>query len=162
MELLKMELADAKAAAATVEAETKKMKEEEKEKMKVADAKGYEASIKRATLEYTQIAHKMVNDELEIRLPDFYRLGYAAGAEAMAGVMAIQPESGFLRQLPEPDVPDLELPYTEEECAPLPPEEDEDEEMAKGTENEKPAEGEGKDRATEAESQKEVVAKENP
>lgn len=117
VELLKKELANAKAAAATVVAEMKKMKEEEKEKMKVVDAKGYEASIKRAALEYTQIAHKMVNDELEVRLPDFYRLGYAAGAKAMAGVMAIQPESGFLRQLPEPDVPDLELPYRRRVCS---------------------------------------------
>ncbi|KAF7126442.1 hypothetical protein RHSIM_Rhsim11G0109500 [Rhododendron simsii] len=69
----------------------------------------------------------MVNDELEVRLPDFFKLGYAAGADAMAGVMAIQPESGFLKQLPEPVVPDLDLPYTEEECQPLPPEEDEEE-----------------------------------
>ncbi|KAF7114526.1 hypothetical protein RHSIM_RhsimUnG0084400 [Rhododendron simsii] len=42
----------------------------------------------------------------------------------MAGVIAIQPESGFLKQLPEPIVPSLDLPYTEEECQPLPPAED--------------------------------------
>ncbi|KAI8527607.1 hypothetical protein RHMOL_Rhmol12G0088500 [Rhododendron molle] len=81
---LKKELADARAAVATTDAEMKKLKEEEKDKMRQADAKGYEAGIKRAALEYTQIAHKMVNDELEVRLPDFYKRGYAAGAEAMA------------------------------------------------------------------------------
>lgn len=50
------------------------MKAEEREKMRMADAKGYEAGIKHATLEYTQVAHKMVNDELEVRLPDFFKL----------------------------------------------------------------------------------------
>ncbi|KAF7126485.1 hypothetical protein RHSIM_Rhsim05G0211400 [Rhododendron simsii] len=124
---LNKELADAKAAADSFAAELKKMKEQEREKIQEADAKGYEAGIKRAALEYTQVAHKMVNDELEVRLPDFFKLGYAAGADAMAGVMAIQPESGFLKQLPEPVVPDLDLPYTEEECQPLPPEEDDEE-----------------------------------
>lgn len=97
MEKLKKNLSDTKATAATVEAEVRKLKEEEKEKMRQADAKGYEAGIKRAAMEYTQIAHKMVNDELEVRLPDFYKLGYAAGADAMAGVMVIQPESSFLK-----------------------------------------------------------------
>ncbi|KAF7148390.1 hypothetical protein RHSIM_Rhsim03G0041500 [Rhododendron simsii] len=68
----------------------------------------------------------MVNDDSNL-LSRFFKLGYAAGADAMAGVMAIQPESGFLKQLPEPVVPDLDLPYTEEECQPLPPEEDDEE-----------------------------------
>ncbi|KAG5561521.1 hypothetical protein RHGRI_004532 [Rhododendron griersonianum] len=103
---------------------------------------GYEAGIKRATLEYTQTAHQMVNDELETRLPDFYKLGYAAGAEAMAGVLVVEADSTFLQQLPPPVVPDLELPYSEEECAPLPPEEDEDEVMAEASGLEKPSEGE--------------------
>ncbi|KAG5561520.1 hypothetical protein RHGRI_004532 [Rhododendron griersonianum] len=116
--------------------------EKEKKKMREADAKGYEAGIKRATLEYTQTAHQMVNDELETRLPDFYKLGYAAGAEAMAGVLVVEADSTFLQQLPPPVVPDLELPYSEEECAPLPPEEDEDEVMAEASGLEKPSEGE--------------------
>ncbi|KAF7116205.1 hypothetical protein RHSIM_RhsimUnG0034200 [Rhododendron simsii] len=77
VEKLKAELTDAKAAAATTKAEVKKVKEEEREKLKVADAKG------------------------------FFKLGYAAGANAMAGVMAIQPKSGFLKQLPELIIPDL-------------------------------------------------------
>ncbi|KAG5528308.1 hypothetical protein RHGRI_029098 [Rhododendron griersonianum] len=75
-----------------------------------ADAKGYEAGIKRAALEYTQTAHQMVNDELEARLPDFYKLGYAAGADAMAGVMVVEADSVFLKQLPQSVIPDLELP----------------------------------------------------
>ncbi|KAF7152942.1 hypothetical protein RHSIM_Rhsim01G0087400 [Rhododendron simsii] len=127
VERLERELADAKEAAAAAVENLKKAKEGEREKLRVADATGYEAGIKRAALEYTQIAHKMVNDELEVRLPDFFKLGYAAGADAMAGVMAIQPESGFLKQLPDPIIPNLDLPYTEEECQPLPPEEDEEE-----------------------------------
>ncbi|KAG5561523.1 hypothetical protein RHGRI_004532 [Rhododendron griersonianum] len=142
VEKLKKELAEAKTAAATAEAEMEKMKMEEKKKMREADAKGYEAGIKRATLEYTQTAHQMVNDELETRLPDFYKLGYAAGAEAMAGVLVVEADSTFLQQLPPPVVPDLELPYSEEECAPLPPEEDEDEVMAEASGLEKPSEGE--------------------
>lgn len=141
MEKLKNQLADAKIATANAEAETKRLKKEEKEKLKIADAKGYEAIIKRAMLEYTQTAHQMVNEELEVRLPDFYKRGYAAGADAMVGVMVSQPESGFLKQFPEPVIPDLELPYTEEECALLPPEDDEDEEMAEGSGLEKPVDG---------------------
>ncbi|KAG5547937.1 hypothetical protein RHGRI_013575 [Rhododendron griersonianum] len=121
VEKLKKELAEAKTAAATAEAEMEKMKMEEKKKMREADAKGYEARIKRAALEYTQTAHQMVNDELETRLPDFFELGYAAGAEAMAGVLVVEADSKFLQQLPPPVIPDLELPYTEEECAPLLP-----------------------------------------
>ncbi|KAG5563118.1 hypothetical protein RHGRI_005762 [Rhododendron griersonianum] len=75
VEKLKKELADAKVASYSAEAEVKKLKEEEKEKLRQADAKGYEAGIQRAALEYTQTAHKMVNDELEVRLPDFVKLG---------------------------------------------------------------------------------------
>ncbi|KAF7121009.1 hypothetical protein RHSIM_Rhsim13G0183200 [Rhododendron simsii] len=127
VEGLKKKLADARRAAEAAKAEVKKVKEAEREKLRAADAKGYEAGIKRAALEYAQIAHKMVNDELEVQVPDFFKLGYAAGADAMAGVMAIQPESGFLKHLPEPIVPDLNLPYIEEECQPLPPKEDEEE-----------------------------------
>ncbi|KAG5558331.1 hypothetical protein RHGRI_008306 [Rhododendron griersonianum] len=157
LEKLKKELADAKAAASSAKVEVEKMKKNEKDKLREADAKGYEARIKRAALEYTQTAHQMVNDELEVRLSDFFRLGYAAGADAMAGVMAIQPESGFLKLLPEPVVPDLELPYTEEECAPLPPEEDEEEAMAEASGLEKPAEGEKQDKAADAEGPEEAA-----
>ncbi|KAG5525090.1 hypothetical protein RHGRI_031687 [Rhododendron griersonianum] len=102
MEKLKKELAEAKTAAASAEAEMEKMKVEEKKKLQEADAKGYEAGIKRAALEYTQTAHQMVNDELETRLPDFFELGYAAGAEAMAGVLVVETDSKFLQQLPPP------------------------------------------------------------
>lgn len=161
VERLKKQLADARTVANVAEVEVKKVLEEEKEKMRIADAKGYEAGIKRVVLEYTQIAHKMVNDELEVRLPDFYRLGYAAGADAMAGVMAIQPESGFLKQLPELVIPDLELPYTEEECQPLPPEEDEDEEIVDGGEKGQPADDDAQDKAAEANGQNEVAIEKN-
>lgn len=133
---LKKELADARTAADVAEAEAGRVKEEEKEKLRAAYLKGYEAGIKRAAMEYTKVSQRMVNDELEMRLPDFFKLGYAAGAEAMAKVMVTEPESGIFRQLLEPDVPDLELPYTEEECQPLPPEDDEDEEMLNGAEAE--------------------------
>jgi hypothetical protein len=132
LEKLRNELAEAKAAALKAEGEVKRVKEEEKEKLKVADAKGYEAGIKRAALEYTQIAHRLVNEALTERLPGFYCRGYAAGAKEMSAVTYAHAESGILRQLPEPVIPDLELPYTEEECADLPPEEEEDEEMAEG------------------------------
>ncbi|KAG5535735.1 hypothetical protein RHGRI_023483 [Rhododendron griersonianum] len=89
LERLKKELAEAKTAAASAEAEVEKMKVEEKKKLEEADAKGYEVGIKRAALEYTQTAHQMVNDALEERLPEFFELGYAAGAEAMADVLGI-------------------------------------------------------------------------
>ncbi|KAG5546309.1 hypothetical protein RHGRI_018472 [Rhododendron griersonianum] len=84
VERLKRQLADATTSAEVAKAEVKRVKEEEKEKLKAADLKSFEAGIKRVALEYTQIAHKMVNDELEARLPDFYKLGYMAGADAMA------------------------------------------------------------------------------
>ncbi|KAG5561522.1 hypothetical protein RHGRI_004532 [Rhododendron griersonianum] len=96
----------------------------------------------RAKFKISETQLQMVNDELETRLPDFYKLGYAAGAEAMAGVLVVEADSTFLQQLPPPVVPDLELPYSEEECAPLPPEEDEDEVMAEASGLEKPSEGE--------------------
>ncbi|KAG5550328.1 hypothetical protein RHGRI_015328 [Rhododendron griersonianum] len=124
VEKLKKELAEAKTAAATAEAEMEKMKMEEKKKLREADAKG------------------------------FFELGYAAGAEAMAGVLVVEADSKFLQQLPPPVIPDLRLPYSEEECAPLPPEEDEDEEMAEASRQDKPYEGvEKQDKAALAEGE---------
>ncbi|KAG5557181.1 hypothetical protein RHGRI_007450 [Rhododendron griersonianum] len=117
VERLKKELADARAMAGAAQAEVEKMRME-KEKLKATDLKGYEDKIIRASQEYTRVAHKMVNDELEVRLPDFYRLDYAFGAKEMTGVMAIESGVYFLNQLPEPVILDLELPYTEEECQP--------------------------------------------
>ncbi|KAG5545491.1 hypothetical protein RHGRI_017851 [Rhododendron griersonianum] len=111
LERLKKELAEAKAAAATTEAAMEKMRMEEKIKLQEADAKG------------------------------FYELGYAAGAKAMAGVLVVETNSTFLQELPPPVIPDLELPYIEEECAPLPPEEDEDVVMAEASVQKKPTEG---------------------
>ncbi|KAG5554657.1 hypothetical protein RHGRI_012269 [Rhododendron griersonianum] len=98
MEKLKKELAEAKTAADTAEAEVEKMKVEEKKKLDEADAKGYEAGIKRAALEYTQTAHQMVNDALEERLPEFFELGYAAGAEVMATVLVVETDTQFRKQ----------------------------------------------------------------
>ncbi|KAG5534450.1 hypothetical protein RHGRI_022549 [Rhododendron griersonianum] len=100
MEKLKKELAEAKTAAASAEAEVEKMKVEEKKKLEEADTKGYEAGIKRAALEYTQTAHQMVNDALKDRLPEFFELGYAAGAEAMATVLVVETDTQFRQQLP--------------------------------------------------------------
>ncbi|KAG5528310.1 hypothetical protein RHGRI_029098 [Rhododendron griersonianum] len=80
VERLKKELAEAKAAASSAKAVVEKMKKEEKEKLREADAK------------------------------DFYKLGYAAGADAMAGVMVVEADSVFLKQLPQSVIPDLELP----------------------------------------------------
>ncbi|KAG5524681.1 hypothetical protein RHGRI_031382 [Rhododendron griersonianum] len=95
----------------------------------------------RAKFKISESQLQMVNDELETRLPDFFELGYAAGAEAMAGVLVVEADSKFLQQLPPPVIPDLQLLYTEEECAPLPPEEDEDVVMAEASVQEKPSEG---------------------
>ncbi|KAG5553375.1 hypothetical protein RHGRI_011301 [Rhododendron griersonianum] len=92
VEKLKKELADARTATEVAEAEVKRVREEEKEKLRATNLKGFEAGIKRAALEYTQIAHKMVNDKLEMRLLDFHKLGYAVGADAMAGVMSLPPK----------------------------------------------------------------------
>lgn len=100
----------------------------------------------------------MVNDELEMRPPDFYKLGYAVGADAMAELMVIEPESGFLKQLLEPVLPNLELPYTEEECQPLPPEDDEDEEMADQAEIEQQQGRTGENVAKEGDHNKYVEA----
>ncbi|KAG5563146.1 hypothetical protein RHGRI_005787 [Rhododendron griersonianum] len=162
MEKLKKELAEAKTAAASAEAEVEKMKVEEKKNLEEADAKGYEAGIKRATLEYTQTAHQMVNDALEDRLPEFFELGYAAGAEAMATVLVVETDTQFRQQVPPPVIPDLRLPYTEEECAPLPPEEDKDVVMAEASVQEKPSEGaEKKDQAALAEGEDGAAATPN-
>lgn len=92
-EKLKKEMADARTEAEAARAEVEKMKE--KEKLKAADLKGYMAGINRAAEEYTKVARDIVNDELKLRLPDFYKLGYRAGAVAMVGVMVIEPGTGF-------------------------------------------------------------------
>ncbi|KAG5530384.1 hypothetical protein RHGRI_025357 [Rhododendron griersonianum] len=97
IEKLKKELAEAKTAAASAEAEVEKMKVEEKKKLEEADAKGYEAGIKRAALEYTQTAHQMVNDALEERLPEFFELGYAA-AQSPATLVGGRPVNGDPRR----------------------------------------------------------------
>ncbi|KAG5547934.1 hypothetical protein RHGRI_013572 [Rhododendron griersonianum] len=108
----------------------------------------------RAKFKISESQLQMVNDELETRLPDFFELGYAAGAEAMAGVLVVEADSKFLQQLPPPVIPDLQLPYTEEECDPLPPEEDEDVVMAEASVQEKPSEGvEKQDQAALAEGE---------
>lgn len=46
--------------------------------------------------------------------------------------MNIELKQGFFKNVLEPVTPDLELPYTEEESQPLPPEDEEDEEMTNG------------------------------
>lgn len=73
-EKLKKEMADARSEAEAARAEVEKMKEE-KEKLKATDLKGYMAGINRAAEEYTKVARDIVNDELKLRMPDFYKLG---------------------------------------------------------------------------------------
>ncbi|KAF7153171.1 hypothetical protein RHSIM_Rhsim01G0167400 [Rhododendron simsii] len=99
---------------------TKQIKDSEAEKEKL---RGKLVNA-RAAAEAAEVEVKRMREERN----KSSRLLMLRGADGMAGVMVIQLESGFLKQLPEPTVSDLELPYTEEECLPLPPEDD-DEEM---------------------------------
>ncbi|KAI8572476.1 hypothetical protein RHMOL_Rhmol01G0202000 [Rhododendron molle] len=121
IEKLKKELANSRAAADASLAEVKKMKKEEKEKVKAVNLKGYKVGIIRAAAEYARVTRKMVNDDLIERLPKFYKCEYQVGANVMAGVIVIEPGLSFMKQLLEPVVVDLELPYTEEECQLFPP-----------------------------------------
>ncbi|KAG5516532.1 hypothetical protein RHGRI_037293 [Rhododendron griersonianum] len=126
--------------------------EVEKLKKELAEAKAA-ASTAEAVVEKMKKEEKEKMREADAKGYEAgIKLGYAAGADAMV----VEADSIFLKQLPQPVIPNLELPYTEEECVPLPPEEDEDKEMADAEASglEKPTEGEKKqDQAAVAEGE---------
>lgn len=68
-------------------------------------------------------AQKMVNEAIEFRVPIAYRIGYKDGVKATCGVLQLEADLNMTKSIPGPSTPELVLPYTEEECAPLPPEE---------------------------------------
>lgn len=43
--------------------------------------------------------------------------------KATCEVMQLEPDLNLTKSIPSPVIPELVLPYTDEECAPLPPEE---------------------------------------
>jgi hypothetical protein len=92
----------------------------EKRKMKEVDEKAYQAGYDRAGKEYLREARSMVNDEIKLRVPIAFRTGYKDGVKATCAVLNPDADLGLI---PAPVAPELVLPYTEEECAPLPPEE---------------------------------------
>ncbi|XP_058216136.1 uncharacterized protein LOC131327138 [Rhododendron vialii] len=151
---LKSNLKVAKAHAAELEAEKVELEERakkaerelgkvlrrEKRKMKEVDGKAYQAGFDRAGAEYVREARSMVNDEVKSRVPIAYRTGYKDGVKAACAVMQLEPDLNLTKSIPAPVTPELVLPYTEEECAPLPPEDfpdsDDDVEEVSGDEGE--------------------------
>lgn len=104
------------------------MERMEKKKLNEANVKGYQDGMINVVEEYKRTTWGMVNEAITIRIPIAYRVGYKDGARAMAGVMQMDPCQELMGRLPEPQVPKFELPYTTEQCEPLPPEEDDEEE----------------------------------
>lgn len=121
-EKLEQERNDALKRAKSAERELEKLKKEEKRKMKVADAKGYQDGFKRARDEFKREARKMVNEELILKIPIAFRSGYKDGVANAAGVLQLKADMNLTKMIPAPVTPELVLPYTDEECAPLPPE----------------------------------------
>ncbi|XP_058189243.1 uncharacterized protein LOC131306830 [Rhododendron vialii] len=105
------------------EHEVAKVLRREKWKMKEVDSAAYHAGFDRAGAEYMQEARSMVNDAIKMRVPIAYRTGYKDGVKAACGVMQLEADMNLTKSIPAPVTPELVLPYTEEECAPLPPEE---------------------------------------
>lgn len=106
------------------EREMGKMQRWEKRKIKEVDAKAYQAEFDRAGVDYKREARKMVNEEVILRVSIAYRTGYKDGVAAAAGVLQLEANMNLTKSIPEAVVrPKLVLPYTEEECMPLPPEE---------------------------------------
>ncbi|KAI8530297.1 hypothetical protein RHMOL_Rhmol11G0045600 [Rhododendron molle] len=120
MEKEKEEMADKLKKA---ERELGQVLRREKRKMKEVDEKAYQPGYDRAGAEYMRDARKMVNDEVEIRVPIAYNRGYKDGVKAACGVLQLEADMAMTKSIPGPVVPELELPYTTEECEPLPPEE---------------------------------------
>lgn len=65
----------------------------------------------------------MVNEEVVLRVPIAYKTGYKDGVAAAASVLRLEANMNLTKSIPTAVVLDLNLPYTDEECAPLPPEE---------------------------------------
>lgn len=65
----------------------------------------------------------MVNEAVEFRVPIAYRMGYNDGVAAACGVLQLEADMNMTKSIPAAVVPELVLPYIDEECAPLPPEE---------------------------------------
>lgn len=61
----------------------------------------------------------MVNEEIILRVPIGYRTGYKDGVAAAAGVLQLEADMNLTKSIPAPVVPELNLPYTDEACAPL-------------------------------------------
>lgn len=85
--------------------------------------KAYHAGFDRAGAEYKREAKRMVNEEPVLRVPIAYRMGYKDGVGATAGVLQLEANMNLTKTIPAPVVPELNLLYTDEECALLPPEE---------------------------------------
>lgn len=64
----------------------------------------------------------MVNKELVLKIPIAYRAGYKDRVAAADGMLQLEVDMNLTKQIPAPIV----LPYTDEECEPLPPKEFED------------------------------------
>lgn len=136
VKLLKTSLKTAKARAANLEKEideaadkAKKAERElgkvlrrERRKMEV-DRKAFQAGFDRAGAEYIRQARKMVNDQVEVRVPIAYRRGYKDEVAAAFSVLQLEADMNLTKSIPAPVVPKLEISYTEAECALLPPEE---------------------------------------
>lgn len=119
---LEKERNEAADKAKKTKVELGRMQRRERRKMKEVDGKAYQAGFDRAGAEYKMEARKMVNEAVEFKVPIAYRMGYKDGVAAAASVLQLEPDLNLTRSIPEAVVPELVLPYTDEECAPLPPE----------------------------------------
>lgn len=102
------------------ERELGKVLRREKRKMKEVDSKAYQAGYDRARAEYMRDARKMVNEEIEFSVPVAYRTGYKDGVKAACRVLQLEADLNLTKSILAPVTPELVLPYTEEECTPLP------------------------------------------
>lgn len=120
---LEKERDEALEKAKKAERELGQVVQREKRKMKEVDEKAFQAGYDRAGAEYIREVKSMVNEELTKKMLISYRTGYKAGVRAACAVMQVEPDANFMKSIPVAEVPELNLPYTDEECAPLPPEE---------------------------------------
>ncbi|XP_058215027.1 spindle pole body component 110-like [Rhododendron vialii] len=102
---LEKEKNEAKDKSKKAERELERVLRREKRKMKEVDVKAYQAGFDRARAEYMWDARKMVNEEVEKRVPMAYRNGYKDGVATAASALQLESDSNLYKSIPAPAVP---------------------------------------------------------
>lgn len=87
---LEKERDEAAGKAKVAERELRRIQRREKRNMKEVDTRAYQAGFDRVGTEYKREARKMVNEEVVLRVPIAYRMGYKDRVATTAGVLQLE------------------------------------------------------------------------